>query len=98
MLLPIPDLRFENTFLKSLEKYKTEDDEIPKDPVSITPSIVIYCVVKDQVLMPLIQGLVWTGLFIVCKPALNAVVRHGVKMGSYLKVMVGVGVGPRSRL
>nr|POE86483.1 uncharacterized protein c14c4.01c [Quercus suber] len=44
---PLPDLRFEQSYLKSIEKAKGW-------------SGVVFITIKDQVMMPLVQGLAWT--------------------------------------
>lgn len=123
MSLPIPDLRFEQSFISQLNKYAgnkqpdqqklqplsskkynhiatlTDDDlkllneeldieeeeEIdnytdkpqPKPLAPITPSIVIYAIIKDQMLMPLLQGFLWTGVLLCVRPLLKLVVRNG---------------------
>jgi len=82
--LPIPDLRFEQSYLKSIARYihrvdtpteeteeKTQKEETiedvaltrridnsPKDIYSIEWGKVCYITVRDQVIMPLVQGLV----------------------------------------
>ena len=101
--LPIPDLRFEQSFMKQLNKYagnqqsqsnkldllkphntspltdedlkllneeldEEEQDELYKPLNPITPSVVIYAILKDQILIPLLQGFLWTGVLISMRP------------------------------
>lgn len=120
LTIPLPDLRLEQTFIKSLHNYaKTEplskkdlkqknefeldalNDELDlqeqeeiSNPLPITPSIVIYAVVKDHILMPLIQGFAFAGLLILTKPLLLSVIRHGQRTGhrlnQYLATILGL--------
>ncbi|KZF22548.1 DUF1770-domain-containing protein [Xylona heveae TC161] len=46
-LPPLPDLRFEQSFLKSIEGKETK-------------AAVAWVVVRDQVILPLVQGTLWT--------------------------------------
>ncbi|KAG7195092.1 uncharacterized protein KQ657_004208 [Scheffersomyces spartinae] len=117
----IPDLRFEQSFMRSLQVYSGKkevkeevkglsdielellgeeidlkeqlevDDTLNMGPIGqITPSIVMYAIVKDQILMPLLQGFLWTGLLIVGRPFLRQVVLWGLQSGTYVANMVGL--------
>ena len=136
MSLPIPDLRFEQSFISQLNKYAgnkqpdqqklqplsskkynhiatlTDDDlklmneeldieeeeEIdnytdkpqPKPLAPITPSIVIYAIIKDQMLMPLLQGFLWTGVLLCVRPLLKLVVRNGQYAGHWVSNLLGL--------
>ncbi|EGV64745.1 hypothetical protein PSN45_005090 [Yamadazyma tenuis] len=126
--LPLPDLRFENTFMKSLRTYAAESAKTPPQAVPelalrteseidllneqldldeqsqidqplppITPAIVAYAIIKDQILMPLLQGILYSGLILVSKPYLRLVVLQGQKFGSYLATILGVHQFTRPR-
>lgn len=119
--LPLPDLRFEQTFMKALNTYATnssktkplteevlqskneneleilnqeldiqEQQEITGPLAPITPGIVTYAIIKDQVIMPLIQGFVFTAVMILSRPFLQQVVLNGQRFGGYLATILGV--------
>ncbi|GMG21065.1 unnamed protein product [Ambrosiozyma monospora] len=95
--ITIPDLRYENTFLtkvktnaKKTHKAKlakqqgikleeVHDDETQLAPIS--PSIVIYTVLQDQ-LMQLVQGFGMALGLILLKPVLGAVFASGRRAGN----------------
>ncbi|ODV61762.1 uncharacterized protein ASCRUDRAFT_19942, partial [Ascoidea rubescens DSM 1968] len=98
---PIPDLRFEHSFRNALNKYAAAEaakkakiqkqnlslqaaDNIEPIPV-ITPSIILYAIVKDQMLMPLVQGFAMAMLLLSVKPWLVAITNHGKKWGISVK-------------
>lgn len=101
---PVPDTRFEQTFRRALtreaEKQRaTQWHKMGVDPAMISelqkvqpPQIskIVVCkvVVRDIVLMPLVQGLLWTGILIAVKPWLKNVVSHGRKLGSSIYRLV----------
>lgn len=109
--LPLPDLRFEQSFVASLHRYadtqphpditpeelhqmnidldRHEEDEV-NIPLPITPSIVTYAVIKDQILMPLIQGFLYTGALILVKPLLRMIVINGQNFGHSLASFIGI--------
>ncbi|EMG45847.1 hypothetical protein G210_3927 [Candida maltosa Xu316] len=134
MSLPIPDLRFEQSFMRSLNKYagnhqpsaelplgsKTyshvatltdadlqlmnqqlddeEEEELYKPLNPITPSIIIYAIIKDQILMPLLQGFLWTGLLISVRPFLGLIVKNGQNAGHWVSNLLGLNkLTPRRR-
>lgn len=118
--IPLPDTRFEQSFMKSLRTYATnfskkdqpkhlsnldpsqidsmnksldtqEQQELSQPlPPPITPSIVAYAVIKDQIIMPLLQGLLWTGILILSRPTLRLIVHQGHKCGVYLSTILGL--------
>lgn len=112
--LPIPDLRFEQSFSRLLQKYADthtlsaaelqlsdsideESDTTPnilKPLAPITPSIVIYAVVKDHIIMPLIQGFLYSGLLLCIRPVAGAIVTHGQLCGTWLAQMIGLNRKP----
>lgn len=59
---------------------------------SITPGIVLYAIVKDQVLMPLLQGFAWAGVLILAGPTLRQIVVHGQRCGTYLARMLNLNL------
>lgn len=105
----IPDVRFEQTFLRLLDGYAGrlasslsdkelqqltapgEDETTPQQPLPpITPSIVIYAVLKDQILMPLVQGFLFAGALLAVRPVLEALTRLGQHVGVWLATVVGI--------
>lgn len=121
--IKIPDLRFEQSFMRSLQAYSGQkqpvepttvtglsdaelellsaevdakeqqevDDSLGMGPIGqITPLIVIYAIIKDQIVMPLVQGFVWTGFLIVARPFLRQMVQWGLNSGTYVANLVGL--------
>lgn len=118
----LPDLRFEESFLKTLYSYagyeapaadatnspaltekelhllsdKIDEQEQqilqskPRPIGPISPSIIAYAVFKDQVLMPLIQGFLWTGFLISVGPFLGLIVQEGKRCGLWLSNTLGL--------
>ncbi|CAK7904050.1 hypothetical protein CAAN1_13S03136 [[Candida] anglica] len=121
MSITIPDLRFEQTFLRSLNTYagdtkhaepegenlmkKTKRSKngklnfdvdaaamVPSEPTPlVTPSIVAYAVIKDQIIMPLLQGFLWAGILVVISPLRSHIVAGGQSCGKWLFNAVGLG-------
>ncbi|KAK6459354.1 uncharacterized protein RJT20DRAFT_4924 [Scheffersomyces xylosifermentans] len=60
----------------------------PLEPV--TPALVIYTILKDQMFFPLLQGFLWTGVLISMRPVLQVFVRHGQLTGHWLANMLGL--------
>lgn len=114
MNINIPDLRFEQLFMKLLWTYAgnapqkttglTDDElnllseqldhdektEVEAGPLSpITPTVVILAILKDQIIMPLLQGFLWTGFLIGMRPFFAQVVRSGQRAGSQLYKLMG---------
>lgn len=118
--IPLPDLRFEQAFMKTLRTYSTkpqlsetqlshtnieklnqeidvqEQKELDRPLEPITPWIVTYAVLKDQILMPLVQGFLFSGLILLSRPALRLVVQQGQRCGVYLSTILGLP--PRGRV
>lgn len=57
-------------------------------PPTISKLVVCKVVVRDVILMPLVQGLLWTGLLIVMRPWLRLMVSQGRKLGSSIYKLV----------
>lgn len=117
--ITIPDLRFEQSFLRSLDRYAADkqsakatlskaelelsdsiddgiQDQSPAEltPLApITPGIVAYAVIKDQIVMPLLQGFLWSGLLLCVRPMLALVVANGQRWGTW--VSSGIGISAR---
>lgn len=116
--ITIPDLRFEQSFLKSLDRYadqaqskksaisnaelklldidddKSVTNEAELAPIApITPGIVMYAILKDQIFMPLLQGFLWSGLLLCVRPFLGMIVANGQRWGTW--VANGIGISPR---
>ncbi|ODV64810.1 hypothetical protein HYPBUDRAFT_154148 [Hyphopichia burtonii NRRL Y-1933] len=122
--IAIPDLRFEQSFTRSLNSYaiqqqeskirrheaadvnleelnakldEAEQQELQTSgahgvqPIGpITPGIVIYAIIKDQILMPFIQGFFLTGVLIAIKPFLNTITAQGQRCGIWLANGLGL--------
>lgn len=70
--IPIPDTRFANVFNNALNK------EVKKQNLS-SPNfkVVAKVLIRDIILMPFVQSIVWTGFLISFKP----MVRHFIQWG-----------------
>lgn len=91
--LPALDLRFENTFRRSLQRYADSSSvhvtaALPKPIGVITPSIVTYAVIKDIVVRPLVEGFSWALLLLLARPALAVVRAHGHSVGLWAAGLV----------
>lgn len=100
--IPIPDLRFESSFYRSLQssarsKHNAKStavqndlqSQLPTEPVPITPTIIIQVILKDVILMPLLQGIAWTSILLIAKPWLLYAARSGREYG--VKVFNSLG-------
>lgn len=91
------ELKLLNQELDDKEQEQLESEELtPLQP--ITPGIIIYAVVKDQIIMPLLQGFLWAGILITSKPVLQALVFQGQKCGVWVSTILGLNrlTKPRS--
>lgn len=61
----------------------------------ITPGIVVFAIVKDQILMPLIQGFLLSGFYIIARPMLRWVIANGQSTGRWLFHILGLDQRPR---
>ncbi|QLL32274.1 hypothetical protein HG536_0C04430 [Torulaspora globosa] len=57
-------------------------------PPKISKLVVCKVVVRDVILMPLVQGLLWTSILIFMKPWLRQVVYQGRRLGSSIYKLV----------
>ena len=96
----IPDVRFAESFNKSLseeaEKQRTlrlkeqgvNDAAIlelqKKEPAEVTKYIVWKVILKDIIVMPLVQGIMYTSILIVIRPWLSGVITNGRKFGTFI--------------
>ncbi|EDK46416.1 hypothetical protein PVL30_004317 [Lodderomyces elongisporus] len=62
----------------------------PQPLAPVTPGIVVYAIVKDQIIMPFLQGLFLTGFLISIRPILAHVVRNGQHVGRWMYNLLGL--------
>lgn len=67
-----------NTSQRQVEALKEVDEPLQ---VPITPMLVIFTVIKDQILMPFIQGFAMTSVVFLCRPILYKVFDNGRRLG-----------------
>ncbi|CEP25204.1 unnamed protein product [Cyberlindnera jadinii] len=82
--IPIPDLRFESSFRKSLNtEYSKAGINASTESVDrYTNAMVITKVImRDLIFMPLIQGFIFSSLMILARPWLVKVARNGRQFG-----------------
>ncbi|RLV91274.1 hypothetical protein JA1_003939 [Spathaspora sp. JA1] len=130
--IAIPDLRFEQSFLKQLHKYAGDaqpssirtphkhkrrqlavltdvelelmnknldvQEQQQLQPLPITPGIVAYAVIKDQIIMPLLQGFLLSYALLSIRPVLRLVVRNGQEVGGWVSRLVGLNQLGTSRV
>ncbi|KAI5965947.1 uncharacterized protein KGF55_001311 [Candida pseudojiufengensis] len=98
---PIPQIS--DAELKKLNQNLDEEEEDylekPEPLFPITPNIVIYALIKDQIIMPLLQGFFWTGLLISIRPFLGLIVKQGQYAGHWASSLLGLNrlAQPRGR-
>ncbi|QLQ80533.1 hypothetical protein HG537_0D05340 [Torulaspora globosa] len=60
-------------------------------PVEISKVVVCKVVIRDVIVMPLVQGLLWTSILIFMRPWLRQMVYQGRKLGSSIyKLVLGI--------
>ncbi len=69
----LPDLRFEESYLKALHKYAnkskgTNINDKDKDDLPITLSTILIVTFKSQILMPFLQGFFMAGALMLLRP------------------------------
>lgn len=57
-------------------------------PPVISNLTIFKVIVRDVLLMPFVQGMLWTSILIIMRPWLGKVVTHGRKMGSSIYKLV----------
>ncbi|CUS23560.1 LAQU0S10e03202g1_1 [Lachancea quebecensis] len=91
----VPDLRFEQTFQKALRREANKNQKassqghITADTDSvISASVICKVVLRDVLLMPFLQGILWTSALIALKPWLRMVMVHGRLVGRRIYELV----------
>ncbi|VDC02807.1 unnamed protein product [Peniophora sp. CBMAI 1063] len=70
---PIPDLRFEPTYMRKVGQHvRIERTEGGLEVVHVEWGKVLWLTTKDQVLAPLLQGLVWGVAGVMLRPAMTS--------------------------
>ncbi|KAI5958573.1 hypothetical protein KGF57_002418 [Candida theae] len=75
------------------ENVDKEEEEYLEDPEPlkpITPRIVIFAIVKDQIVLPLLQGFFITGFLISVRPILALLVKNGQHAGTWVSNLLGL--------
>lgn len=88
--VPVTELSDRQIRTLNREIDEKENEEVNTPLPMITPFAVIYAVIKDQMMMPFVQGLIWTSILILARPALDVVARNGYKVGVLVASMIGV--------
>lgn len=88
-VIKIPDTRFEQTFRRAIDREVAKQNALSgksTDDKKSGPSAYVICkvVVRDVLLMPFIQSVLWTGFLLGLKPWLRMVVGFGRRTGEYL--------------
>ncbi|ODQ79954.1 hypothetical protein BABINDRAFT_176111 [Babjeviella inositovora NRRL Y-12698] len=66
------------------EAGEAEDvEDLPPPP--ITPTIVLWVIWKNQIMMPLLQSFLWTGFLLSLGPVRNLIIGNGVRCGLWLR-------------
>lgn len=63
---PIPDVRFSNVFYKALTK-ETKKQNLENPNLKV----IVKVLVRDVILMPFIQSILWTGFIISIRPSVK---------------------------
>ncbi|SMN19962.1 similar to Kazachstania naganishii KNAG_0L01230 hypothetical protein [Maudiozyma saulgeensis] len=74
---PIPDLRFSNVIYNALAK-ETKRQNLTDPNLKIIAKVLL----RDVILMPFIQSIVWTGFIISLRPTLKNLVQLGKSFNS----------------
>lgn len=68
-----------------------ETNELEMTPIApITPGIIIYAILKDQILMPLLQGFAWTGFLLSIRPIASVLIAQGQHTGIWVSNLLGL--------
>lgn len=94
--LPIPDLRYERSFIKklktnALKQYKsTHKGETIDSSVQapITTSVIISTIIRDQLFMPLVQGFFMTAARMIIIPWLRSTIKLGKRATSAVSAYI----------
>jgi len=89
---PLPKLTDGELELLNENLDKEEEDylEDPKPLKPITPRIVIFAIIKDQIVLPLLQGFFLTGLLMSVRPVLGLLVKNGQQAGTWVSNLLGL--------
>lgn len=69
------------------------------EPPKISSYVVCKVVARDVILMPLLQGVLWTSILIMVRPWLRGVVQNGRKIGSYIyRTVLGTDLIKKKRV
>ncbi|CAB4254044.1 similar to hypothetical protein KAFR_0G02990 [Kazachstania africana CBS 2517] [Maudiozyma barnettii] len=80
---PIPDVRFSNVFYTALAK-ETKRQKL-NDP---NFKIITKVLLRDVILMPFIQSIVWTGFIISFKPTLKQLVQSTKSFNTFIYSLI----------
>lgn len=92
--ITIPDLRFEKLFERSLQKYAGRNMKAtaagpglrPIGPV--TPGIVMFAIIKDIMVRPLLEGFTFAMLLLLVRPTLRLIQANGHRAGTWVAGLV----------
>ncbi|SCV01168.1 LANO_0F10484g1_1 [Lachancea nothofagi CBS 11611] len=97
--LAIPDLRFQQTFQNALKREAKKNKKLGTESEGndrISASVICKVVLRDVLLLPFLQGILWTGILIAMKPWLRLVVRQGQQCGQKLyNLVLGKNLVPK---
>ncbi|CEP60619.1 uncharacterized protein LALA0_S01e15104g [Lachancea lanzarotensis] len=99
--LPIPDLRFQQTFQNSLKreakKNKKVGTEQANDEGTINAAVICKVVLRDVLFLAFVQRILWTTVLIAMKPWLRYVVRQGQTSGRAIyNLVLGKNLIPKN--
>ncbi|SCU85066.1 LAFA_0D13696g1_1 [Lachancea sp. 'fantastica'] len=90
--LPIPDLRFQQTFQNSLKREAEKNKKVGTQEANgegvINAAVVCKVVLRDVLILPFVQGILWTTVLIALKPWLRYVNLKGQACGRAIYNMV----------
>ncbi|CAR23245.1 uncharacterized protein KLTH0E04576g [Lachancea thermotolerans CBS 6340] len=91
----VPDLRFEQTFQRALRREASKNQKATSQghsttdaDATISASVICKVVLRDVLLMPFLQGILWTSALIALKPWLHMVRIRGQLVGHRIYEMV----------
>lgn len=68
-------------------------------PAKVSSYVVCKVVVRDVILMPFVQGVLWTGLLITMRPWLRKMVQNGRKVGTFIyRTVLGTDLIKKKRV
>lgn len=72
--------------------------ELASSPPHISTLVVLYAVIKDHVVLPLVLGFLWTSILMLAGPLLFQLTHHGQRCGLWLARVLHLNGGPPSFL